>query len=51
MQVFMDLFRVDAKGYGWLFAFLSIGLIGASQVNSQLLRRYQNAQIVRVALV
>jgi DHA1 family bicyclomycin/chloramphenicol resistance-like MFS transporter len=49
--VFMDLFRVDAKMYGWIFAFLSVGLIGASQVNSQLLRRYESAHIVRVALV
>lgn len=49
--VFMDIFHVGAKVYGWIFAFLSVGLIGASQVNSQLLRRYQSAQIVHVALV
>jgi DHA1 family bicyclomycin/chloramphenicol resistance-like MFS transporter len=48
--VFMDIFHVEGKVYGWLFAFLSIGLIGASQVNSQLLRRYQSEQIVLVAL-
>ncbi|MFD1871115.1 multidrug effflux MFS transporter [Hymenobacter bucti] len=48
--VFMDIYHVDSKVYGWIFAFLSIGLIGASQVNSQLLRRYQSEQIVFVAL-
>jgi DHA1 family bicyclomycin/chloramphenicol resistance-like MFS transporter len=48
--VFMDIFHVEGKVYGWIFAFLSIGLIGASQVNSQLLRRYQSEQIVFVAL-
>jgi DHA1 family bicyclomycin/chloramphenicol resistance-like MFS transporter len=48
--VFMDLYHVEGKVYGWIFAFLSLGLIGASQVNSLLLRRYQSAQIVRVAL-
>ncbi|MGI4762474.1 MAG: multidrug effflux MFS transporter [Janthinobacterium lividum] len=48
--VFMDIFHVDGKVYGWLFAFLSIGLIGASQVNSRLLRYYQSEQIVFVAL-
>lgn len=48
--VFMDIFHVDGKVYGWLFAFLSIGLIGASQVNSRLLRFYQSEQIVFVAL-
>jgi DHA1 family bicyclomycin/chloramphenicol resistance-like MFS transporter len=36
--------------YGWLFAFLSLGLIGASQVNSLLLRRYRSEHIVLVAL-
>jgi DHA1 family bicyclomycin/chloramphenicol resistance-like MFS transporter len=48
--VFMDLFHVTGKVYGWLFAFLSIGLIGASQVNSELLRRYASEQLVLVAL-
>jgi DHA1 family bicyclomycin/chloramphenicol resistance-like MFS transporter len=48
--VFMDLFHVDGKVYGWIFAFLSIGLIGASQVNSQLLRRYPSEQLVLAAL-
>jgi DHA1 family bicyclomycin/chloramphenicol resistance-like MFS transporter len=48
--VFMDIFQVDGQVYGWLFAFLSIGLIGASQVNSRLLRFYQSEQIVFAAL-
>jgi DHA1 family bicyclomycin/chloramphenicol resistance-like MFS transporter len=48
--VFMGLFHVTGKVYGWIFAFLSIGLIGASQVNSQLLRRYASEQLVLVAL-
>jgi DHA1 family bicyclomycin/chloramphenicol resistance-like MFS transporter len=49
--VFMDIFHVDGKVYGWIFAFLSIGLIGSSQVNSQLLRKYQSEQIVLAALL
>jgi DHA1 family bicyclomycin/chloramphenicol resistance-like MFS transporter len=49
--VFMDIYHVNGKVYGWIFAFLSIGLIGSSQVNSQLLRKYQSEQIVRVALI
>jgi DHA1 family bicyclomycin/chloramphenicol resistance-like MFS transporter len=48
--VFMDIFHVEGKVYGWIFAFLSVGLIGASQVNSYLLRRYRSEQIVFVAL-
>jgi DHA1 family bicyclomycin/chloramphenicol resistance-like MFS transporter len=48
--VFMDIFHVEGNVYGWLFAWLSTGLIGASQVNSYLLRRYQSEQSVCVAL-
>ncbi|MBC6989428.1 multidrug effflux MFS transporter [Hymenobacter sp. BT491] len=49
--VFMDIFGVDAKVYGWIFAFLSIGLIGSSQVNSVLLRKYQSQQLIFAALI
>lgn len=48
--VFMDIYHVEGKVYGWIFAFLSVGLIGASQLNSLLMRRYQSEQIVLVAL-
>jgi DHA1 family bicyclomycin/chloramphenicol resistance-like MFS transporter len=48
--VFMDVFHVDKKTYGWIFAGLSVAFIGLSQFNSLLLRRYSSHQIVRVAL-
>jgi len=50
-QVFMDIYQLSDKAYGWIFAFLSIGLIGSSQVNSLLLKRFTSEQIVPVALV
>lgn len=50
-QVFMDIYKLSDKAYGWIFAFLSIGLIGSSQVNSVLLKRFTSQQIVPVALV
>jgi len=49
--LFMEIFRVSEKQYGWIFAFLSIGLIGASQVNTILLRKYRSQQIIQVALI
>lgn len=49
--VFMDIFHVDGKVYGWIFAFLSIGLIGSSQFNGLLLKKFRSEQIVRVALI
>lgn len=50
-QVFMDIFKLSDKAYGWVFAFLSVGLIGSSQVNSLLLKRFKSEQIVPVALM
>jgi DHA1 family bicyclomycin/chloramphenicol resistance-like MFS transporter len=50
-QVFMDIYKLSDKAYGWIFAFLSIGLIGSSQVNSVLLKRFTSEQIVPVALI
>ena len=49
--LFMEVFHTDEKVYGWIFAFLSIGFIGSSQVNTLLLRSYKSEQIVNVALI
>ena len=49
--VFMELFRVSERQYGWIFAVVAMGLIGCSQLNSVLLRTYKSEQIIRVALI
>jgi DHA1 family bicyclomycin/chloramphenicol resistance-like MFS transporter len=49
--VFMEVFKVSAKTYGWIFAILSIGFIGSSQVNSFLVKKYKSEQIVNTALM
>ncbi len=46
----MDLFGLSGKVYGEIFAFLSIGFIGCSQLNGVLLRRYRSEQIVHAAM-
>lgn len=48
--VFMEMYRVTEKQYGWIFAFNAIGLIGASQLNSRVLRKFKSEQIIRIAL-
>lgn len=48
--VFMELFHVTEKQYGWIFAIVAMSLIGASQLNSIILRKYNSEQIVKVAL-
>ena len=48
--VFMEIFHVSEKIYGWIFAFVAAGLIASSQLNSLLLRKYSSEQIIKVAL-
>jgi len=48
--IFMDVFHLSAKAYGGVFALLSIGFIGASQVNIWLLRYYSSEQIFKRTL-
>lgn len=49
--LFMDIFAVKEETYGWIFAFLSIGLIGASQVNTLMLKRYSSEQLIFASLI
>lgn len=49
--VFMELYNVTEKQYGWIFALIALGLIISSQLNSVLLRIYTSEQIIRVALL
>jgi len=50
-SVFMEIYKVSEKQYGWIFALVAAGLIIASQLNSLLLRRYKSEQIIPVALI
>ncbi|MFM2370030.1 MAG: hypothetical protein RL619_2347 [Bacteroidota bacterium] len=49
--LFMDIFKVDAKTYGWIFAFMSMSFIGASQINSLLLRKFTSEKMIYGSLV
>jgi MFS transporter, DHA1 family, multidrug resistance protein len=49
--IFMNIFKVSPQIYGWLFAMLSVGFIGASQINILLLRRFRNEQILSAVLI
>jgi DHA1 family bicyclomycin/chloramphenicol resistance-like MFS transporter len=48
--VFMQLFQVSEQHYSWIFALVAAGLIGSSQLNNVMLKKYSSAQIVRTAL-
>jgi DHA1 family bicyclomycin/chloramphenicol resistance-like MFS transporter len=48
--VFIEFFKVSQQHYGWFFGFVASGLIGSSQLNSVLLKKYSSEQIVKLAL-
>ncbi|GAC1438956.1 MAG: hypothetical protein NVSMB63_03580 [Sediminibacterium sp.] len=47
----MELFQVSEKQYGWIFALIAMGLIGASQINTLLLKNYSSDQLIKAALI
>ncbi|OYX85040.1 MAG: Bcr/CflA family drug resistance efflux transporter [Flavobacteriales bacterium 32-34-25] len=49
--IFMDILKVDAEIYGWIFALMSISFIGSSQLNSVLLKRFSSEQMIFAALI
>ncbi|SHH52055.1 multidrug effflux MFS transporter [Flavobacterium defluvii] len=49
--IFMDIYHVDAKTYGWIFAFMSVSFIGSSQLNSVLLKKFSSEQMIFTALI
>ncbi len=49
--IFMELFKITPQVYGYIFAGLSVGIIGGSQLNILLTKKFKNASIFRVALI
>lgn len=44
--IFMQTFGVNARVYGWIFAIIAAGLVGSSQLNVVLLKRFSNEQLL-----
>jgi MFS transporter, DHA1 family, multidrug resistance protein len=49
--VFIELFQVSPQMYGGIFAFLSVGFIGSSQLNIFLTKKFSSHAIFRFALI
>ena len=49
-NVFMEIFGVNEKQYGWIFATIAVGIISASQFNNLALRSFTSEQILKVTL-
>lgn len=48
--IYMDIYKVSETTYGWIFAILSVGFIGASQLNNLLLKKFSSEAIIPIAL-
>jgi DHA1 family bicyclomycin/chloramphenicol resistance-like MFS transporter len=49
--IFMEMYHVNPKVYGLIFALLSVGFIGGGQVNIQLTKKFESQKIFHAALV
>lgn len=50
-DVFMNLYQVSEQQYGWIFGILAFAMIGSTQLNHFLLKRYRSQEIIRVTLI
>ncbi|TXK48061.1 multidrug effflux MFS transporter [Pontibacter qinzhouensis] len=49
-DVFMNIYKVSEQEYGWIFATIAFAMIGSTQLNHVLLKRFTSQQIIIVTL-
>jgi DHA1 family bicyclomycin/chloramphenicol resistance-like MFS transporter len=50
-DVFMNIYKVSEREYGWIFAILAFAMIGSTQLNHFLLKRFKSEQVIFVTLI
>jgi len=50
-DVLINLYGFTEQQYGWIFAFLAFAMIGTTQLNHILLKKFTSQQIIQVALL
>jgi len=50
-DVFMNIYKVSEQQYGWIFAFLAFAMIGSTQLNHFLLKKYKSQEIIKTTLI
>ena len=50
-DVYMNIYHLSEQQYGWAFAFVAFGMIGTTQLNHVLLKRFNSEQLIKVALI
>lgn len=49
-SVFMDIYGLTEQQYGWVFALLAFAMIGSTQLNHIILKKFTSEQVIRFAL-
>lgn len=49
-SVFMNLYGLTEQQYGWVFALLAFAMIGSTQLNHIILKKFTSEQVIRFAL-
>ncbi|WP_114782809.1 Bcr/CflA family multidrug efflux MFS transporter [Botryobacter ruber] len=50
-DVFMNMYQVSEQEYGWIFAFIAFAMIGSTQLNHILLKRFTSENVIYVTLL
>jgi len=50
-DVFINLYHTSEQEYGWIFTIVASAIIGSTQLNHILLKKYTSQQIVKVTLI
>ncbi len=50
-DVFMNMYGLNEQQYGWIFAILAFAMIGTTQLNHFLLKRFSSEQIIQFTLI
>jgi len=50
-DVFMNLYKVSEQHYGWIFGLLAFAMIGSTQLNHFLLKKFKSQEIIQVTLI
>lgn len=50
-DVFINIYGMSEQEYGWIFAFLASAIIGATQLNHFILKRFTSEQVINFALL
>lgn len=50
-NVFMNMYGLTEQQYGWVFALLAFAMIGSTQLNHLILKKFTSEQVIRFALL